>query len=138
MLGGWVHWAPAFENDDAVDWVADWSLAADLSPARDVLLEVVLADEYRSTPGARTIAAAEVVAVVVGIGSVDRLPDQLRLWVSTDRDAASSFDVDAAVLALDRVTAKQSELRELWAKADDDSWLGSVIEIRTRLKRSGR
>ena len=52
MLGGWVHeGCRPFKNDDAFDWVVDWVEADDLSPARDALLEAVLADEYLEAPG---------------------------------------------------------------------------------------
>jgi hypothetical protein len=136
-MGSWG--VGPFENDDAVDWVVDWGDADDLSPARDALLEAVLADDYLEAPqGARAIAAAEVVAVVVGVVPIERLPDQLQEWVSAHRDVAHSLDVDAAILALDRATAEQSELRELWAEADDESWRRVVDALRARLEQFGR
>jgi hypothetical protein len=124
-----------FENDDALDWVVEWEDAEDLSPARDVLDDVLLADDYLdSREGFRGVAAAQVVAVLVGAAPPDTLPEELRTWVAAHPDAANEVDEQSVVLALDRVLAENSELADLWREAGDKSWFDEVRGLRAAVK----
>src|SRR3954454_23069178 len=136
-MGAWG--TGPFENDDALDWVFDWEDADDLSPARDVLSDAMLADDHLEAPeGSRAVAAAQVVAVLVGAAPSDTLPDELRSWVASHPDAANEVDEQSVVIALDRVLAGNSELADLWTAAGDPSWFDEVRRLRAAMKQLPR
>jgi hypothetical protein len=130
-MGAWGH--QAFENDDALDWVAELEEAEDasvLAEAFDAIPED--AEEYVEAPEASTaLAGAEVVAALLG-KPTPSLPEEVTAWVS-GRKGVSPGVVKKARRAVQRVLAN-SELKELWEDAEDFApWKASVEDLLKRL-----
>jgi hypothetical protein len=91
-MGAWGH--SAFENDDALDWVAELEAAEDTSILMTVFEAVLEADEdYIEIPEASiTIAAAEVVTALLGQADPS-LPQEVQAWVARQEnvDGCGSF-----------------------------------------------
>ena len=89
-MGAWG--TGSFENDDAMDWVADLEGSDDLAIVVETLSRVADAgDDYVETPeGAAAVAAAEVVAALLG-ASGPTVTDEVREWVN----AHAELDVPA-------------------------------------------
>ena len=132
-MGAWV--ASAFENDDALDWVSELEDGAvDLVRAG---LAVTQVDYLESPDGSVSIAAAEVVAAAVG-NPAGSLPASVTRWVDAHGASVANAEVVLALAALDRVTAENSELAELWAESDDREWSQSVEDLRNRLNTAAK
>ncbi|SFN43433.1 protein of unknown function [Formivibrio citricus] len=68
QAGAWGE--GAFDNDDALDWVAQCTRSKDITPVSRAL-QAVLSTEYIEAPeGSAAIAAAEVVASAFRINGV--------------------------------------------------------------------
>ena len=127
--------ASAFENDDALDWVSHLEDGAvDLVRAS---LAATKVDYLESPDGSVAIAAAEVVAAAVGNPAAS-LPASVTRWVDAHGASVADADVVLALVALDRVTAENSELAELWAESDDHKWSQSVEDLRNRLSTAAK
>lgn len=137
-MGAWG--SGPFENDDACDWLdelADGGVAA----LREAL---ALADdaEYLEAPdGSVVVAAAEVVARMAAAASDDEpeeadadaeLPDEVTAFLASSGPPATTL-IAAARAALDRVTADDSELRELWQDAEGGAWQAAIDDLKRRL-----
>jgi len=129
-MGSWG--ARAFDNDDAVDFVATLR-----TNGSGVLLNAInevadlTSEEYLEAPSAsRAVAAAEVVAAMVGSPARD-LPSEVVEWVSTAPAPDPSLRASAKA-ALQRVVA-DSELAELWAESGDDSWSEQQADLLERV-----
>lgn len=126
-----------FENDDALDWV--WGLDGEdadevLATALRSVARTSTASYLEVTDGATAVAAATIVASAAD-GETDDLPPEAIEYL---KRAASPEDdlVASAIAALDRVTADQSEVAELWDESDDGpEWRESVAALRQRLVR---
>lgn len=129
-MGTWD--AGPFDNDDAADWLDDLA-SSDPAEWSDIIAEtlttVVDYEDYLEYPeAAEAVAAAAVVASQLP-GMAAYSPEVL------DDDGELDFPQalrDLAVQALDRVTADDSEWRELWADGDDSAF-EVVRELRAAL-----
>lgn len=133
-MGAWG--SGPFENDDACDWLdelADSGVAA-------LRAALALADDaaYLEAPdGSVIVAAAEVVAQM-GVDADDTdtddddAPDELVAFLA-DCGPPPPALVAAARAALDRVTADESELRELWQDAEGGAWQAAIDDLKRRL-----
>jgi hypothetical protein len=128
-VGAWG--SRPFENDDAADWRY---LLVDGGGAE------VVAEALRAVPAAgpvdvrtatNAVAAAAVVGAGLGVAEAE-VPDDVRAWLAEiDPSSWPPLAVEA-VHALDRVLT-QSELRELWDEAEDDSWAAETGALRGRI-----
>ena len=123
----------AFENDDAMDWLAELEDAEDasvLEDAFDAILEV--GEAYVEIPEASVaIAAAEVVAALLG-RAVTSLPEVAIEWVQKQGGVQSTI-VERARSAVNRVS-EDSELQEVWEDSGNyDSWKAAVDDLLGRL-----
>src|SRR3954470_23238720 len=129
-MGAWD--VGAFENDDAMDWIATLEERGDAA-VRATLATVAdadAADDVETGAAAEALAAAEVVAALAG-HAADSLPDEVRAWV--DGHGVPPEDlVELALRAAARVE-RSSELRELWDEAGDEKWVATVRDLRFRL-----
>ena len=125
----------SFDNDSARDFMAE--VVQDGEVALREAFEVVLdpdMDYVEVEEGARTLAAAEILAAVL-MGDTQRLTDAgLRHWVQ-NADKTSLSDLRGlAAEALNRVLAPESELPEQWEDtADSGAWLSDVQRLRSTL-----
>lgn len=135
-MGAWE--ATSFGNDAAMDWVAQLEDDGAAAVAR-ALTAAVGADDHLDVPGGEeAVAAAEVVAAVLGQPAAE-LPPAVQTWVQDNHGSVSLADAQLALQALDRVSSDTSELYELWVEdAEDPEWSASIAEVRQRLERSLR
>ncbi|MGH3360852.1 MAG: DUF4259 domain-containing protein [Nocardioides sp.] len=134
-MGAWG--TGPFDNDDAADWSADLENADD--PAHlieeTLALAVAATDHLQVDVANQAVGAAAALASGLAAGlDVDPSYGPQDITVSPTPELAS-----LAVRALDRVTARDSEWRELWEESDESAAaLASVARIRTALEGVGQ
>ncbi len=87
-MGVWG--AKSFENDDALDWVADLDEANDIEPVTKALNYIVNGDsDYLEIPECSVaVAAAEIVAALRGFPVSDP-PDEVQDWIENKKPSVS-------------------------------------------------
>lgn len=129
-MGAWG--AGPFENDDAADWVYELEGVNDANVVREAL-DVSEAEYLEVDQGAVAVAAAAVVAAALGSGHLS-LPDEVVGWLGHNRGSLTSSDALLAIAAAERTLAAESEIRELWDEAEDDSWVQETESLVRRLR----
>ena len=125
--------AGAFDNDDALDWVADLEESEGMSALEDALDAIFHDDsEYVEAPEcSMAVAAAEVIAALARRPSTD-LPDGVRAWVRGKAIPDEKLRQRARE-AITRIL-QSSELQELWAESPDAAaWTASLQNLQERL-----
>lgn len=149
-MGAWG--TGSFENDDALDWLAEWSDAKEGpgdedEPGRFAYVIGALAvavDEkgyLDSDAGACALAAAEAVAAANGkpdpsLKKNDGDVAALVTWARSKHadDLRNPQAKQLALQAVDRVLADESELAELWSESEEaENWRKAVDGLRARL-----
>jgi hypothetical protein len=130
-MGAWG--AGIFENDEALDWAAEFLDAPSPSALHRAFQAVIKADsDLDADSCSAALAAAEVVAAAKGNATTD-LPDELRDWATQNASAATSALIGEAVAAIDRI-GHASELRDLWSEgAEMATWTLALDDLRVRL-----
>jgi hypothetical protein len=129
-MGAWG--VESFENDDALDWLADLEQADDEQFLVETLTAAIEEAGYLEVGVAsNAIAAAEVVATLAG-RPAPNLPKVAVAWAATHAVPDPGSLVALALGALDRIERK-SELASLWVEGYAELWLAAVAELRTRL-----
>ena len=140
-MGAWG--TGSFENDDAMDWVADLQAADDLRLVHETLARAADAgDAYLEMPeGAAAVAAAEVVAALLGAPG-PTMPEEARDWVTTHASLeVPAGTVGLAVAALARVRSDPavSEILDCWKDSDHlADWLAALDDLERRLRPPSR
>ncbi len=131
-MGAWG--LGSFENDTALDWVFGFENSKDFSLIEEAL-DVVPGLELDADQGSQAIAAAEIVAALIGRGRAnDDLPEEVAAWLPTVQSLDAQSLRGMAVQALDAVLSQDSELRELWAETEDfEAWKGDVEALKALL-----
>ena len=131
-MGAWE--AGSFDNDDAADWVNDFSDEPSRKLIESTLKAVTdIGDEYLEAPeSSMAIAAAEVVAALQNAPH-PKLPEGLQEVVSNSKIASDKNLVNLALKAVERVKTN-SELKELWEEGDASEWLTAINSLEERLK----
>ncbi|NOX55940.1 MAG: DUF4259 domain-containing protein [Planctomycetes bacterium] len=131
-MGAWGH--NSFENDDALDWVADLEESQDMSAILKALNAVTdEAGDYIEAPEcSMAIAAAEVVAALCG-NAASSLPDEVNEWLKGKPKPDPQLAAKARQ-AIDVILA-DSELKELWEEIEEDypKWIAVLEDIKSRL-----
>lgn len=130
-MGAWGY--GNFENDDAMDWVADLEGYSDDGMIIDTLNSIIdQADDYPEAPDcAIAIAAAETVAAQLGEPHED-CPEEIGAWLE-GRTAPSASLIAKARQAIE-VILSDSELKDLWQKSEEfDAWQSSLEDLLSRL-----
>jgi len=132
-MGAWG--TGIFESDGALDFVdmviQTEDLAAIESALHDVLGEEDYLDAYVGETG---LVSGEVIAALRG--HPGELPDDLREWI-TKLGPASDEMVSLAQRAVQRVIAKDSEIRDLWEETDEFAvWRAGIDNLLQRLANS--
>jgi hypothetical protein len=135
-VGAWG--TGAFENDDALDWIAEFCEEPGEEGLRAALSAAADADGYlESSDASNALAAAEVVAALNGAPTADTvvaedyLPIVARMGLPVSRELRA-----LALRAIDRVTS-DSELKELWDEAESPApWYAAVAALRDRVSGS--
>jgi len=139
-MGAWG--TGSFENDEALDWVAELEESRGLKLVKAALRDVVDAgDGYlEANVASRGLAAAEVVA---GLNDApgDDLPEEVENWIEEQRGRG----VDLSALALEALARlrTKSELWDLWHEgpenggADAKAWVEVLAKLEARLRGDG-
>jgi hypothetical protein len=137
-MGAWG--AGTLENDTAMDFLGglalDGGAAEDEARVRAAITAVVGGDGYLDQDEANeALAAAEVIAAAAGRPLAGEDPSASEyLETVAGRSPGLAQLAGTALPALDRVTADESELRELWEEGDAAHWLAAVDDLRDRLR----
>lgn len=127
-------WGPgSFENDDALDWLADLVDGGGMDVVQGAF-DMVVDGEYLEAPeAASALAAAEVVAALAG-RPVDDLPEDAAEWVAAKARHPGDRLVRRARAVVQRVRA-DSELKELWEEDGEvpTEWHAAVDDLLRRL-----
>lgn len=130
-MGAWGY--GNFENDDAMDWVADLEGYSDDGMIIDTLNTIIdQADDYPEAPDCSgAVAAAEAIAALLGEPHED-CPDEIDVWAE-GRTSPSATLVAKARQAVE-VIMSNSELKDLWQESEDfEAWQSSLEDLLTRL-----
>lgn len=128
-MGAWG--LQSFDNDDALDWLAELAESEDLSVLKAAL---VCEEDYIESPEAcNALAAGEVVLALLGKPRVE-LPEEAQEWVEHHRLDAKPL-VPLAIKILTQILGEDSELKELWEETEDfEAWQQDVQGLLGRLK----
>lgn len=128
-MGTWDY--HNFDNDDAADFAEAFRLNPNEASLYEVLATAAEADDYlEADEASQALAAAEIVAAILGHPAADFLPGLL-LAVN-----GMEVDDDLADLAVEAVEAvvRKSELQEEWANSPDyPQWQQQQQDLLTRL-----
>ena len=131
-MGSWAY--DSFDNDDALDWVADLEESVGSNSIVEALAGVTNeADDYlEASECAMAIAAAEVVAALAG-HRPSTLPEGVLEWLEGKKDPNLELRTKAQD-AIDAVV-NDSELKEQMEENKEDfpKWLDYLAQLRTRL-----
>ncbi len=123
-----------FENDDAADWA--WTLQeSDGLDAVERTLGALADGGYIEAPEAsERLAAAEVVAALLGHPSAD-LPVDVARWIAEHRGLDARPLRDAALNHVRAALGGNSELRGLWEENEEDFpfWKATAEALIARL-----
>ncbi|MDN3577785.1 DUF4259 domain-containing protein [Chitinimonas viridis] len=125
----------SFDNDDALDWIAECTQANGTQSVQLVLEQVIRAKYIETELGAAAIVAAEIVSAARGKSNA-AMPAELRAWVARQPAGTLVALAPRAKLALDRVQRTAiSELAQQWEEAGAAKWRGAVAALQGRLAR---
>jgi len=132
--GAWSH--ESFENDSALDWVAEFQEQPTAAFLRSTLARGTTGKLIESFDGESIIAAAEVVAASLGYAGKG-FPQELAPIVAKSGVTFRALAPQAKA-ALNGVLGAKSELRESWSLHADGRtrWEGSVRGLLSRLSPS--
>lgn len=134
-MGAWGM--GSFENDGASDFLLD--VADDgadrVIAAIDAVTAADAGEDIEAPDGTEAIAAAEIVAAVHGRPLPDAPEEEFTAAVEACREGLPADIRDRARQTVTRVRdAEESELRQLWAEADEyDQWVAGVNDLLERL-----
>jgi Domain of unknown function (DUF4259) len=123
----------SFENDYAMDWVATLVLESDTAFVYSTLEKAKKQTYVHEPKVCSAVAAAEVVAAMLGHPSSD-LPPNLTQWIKTHTQRPTPAQVALAREVLGRVLdAEHSELAAFWPDSDPEGWRAMVRGVIGRL-----
>lgn len=132
-MGTWSH--EPFGNDDANDWVYDLEGSSDLSIVEQALDDALEAEDYLEAPeGANAVAAVEVLAKLLGKGTQsDAYTEKIDEWIKTVNEQPSTALLEKAKRVLERVSAEDSELHDLWSEVGNKEWAASIDALKAAI-----
>jgi len=125
-----------FENDDALDWVADLESAEDFSPLQEVLNMITESEGYLESPDcSNALAAAEVIAAIISQDSTDeRIQEEAYEFIEKHRGNVTDNLKAQAISSIQKII-ENSELKDLWSETDEiETWLKTQNQLLTRLQ----
>lgn len=127
-----------FENDDAMDWAFDLSECFGLDQVDRVLRPARDGDYLEAPDACEALAAAEIVAALLGRPASD-LPVDVARWIAEHRGLDARPYREAALAHARATLGGNSELRELWAQNEPDFpfWKATVEALIARLSSAG-
>jgi hypothetical protein len=134
-MGAWS--VGSFENDDALDFLAEITESDDLSLIRKVFDNVITSTEYVEAPDAcQAIVGAEIIAAAIGRPTAEAQQNtSLNQWLTQIQPTIDNALIVQAIEALTLILAPNSELRELWEDSEYYAeWKSAMIELRQQLE----
>lgn len=134
-MGAWG--SQTFENDTALDWVADFVEIGELEMIQETLETAIEGDDepVDVDVACEALAACEVLAHLNGKpGGEHSTTPELDAWIKGFRKKAPAALYKLAGKAIERVLDEESELRLLWEDAGDNGWIKDVKDLQARLK----
>lgn len=131
-MGAWGH--GGFDNDDALDFVAELTAGETWAPAAAALASVIEVgpDYLEPLAASKALAAGEVITAAAGRPPT-KLPAEVAAW-GAKATAPDRGLIETAHRAIERAL-KDSELRNLWSESPKASmWQREVEELLTRLR----
>ena len=130
-MGAWG--SKSFENDDAMDWVAEFKEAG-ADAVRSSLEAALNAGEELDEPEAcEALAAAEIVAAVKTGDQSNIDEEAVTALTKFAEKIGTSEHIRLAKDAVARIKSK-SELRDLWEETDEfGDWIKTVEALEARL-----
>lgn len=127
-----------FDNDDAMDWVEELQHGAGLDAMTRVLCASPGGACIEAPDASRSLAAAEVVAALLGRPASD-LPVEVARWVSENRGHDARALREAALHHVRAIVSDNSELRELVEEneAEYPFWKARQESLIARLEAAG-
>ncbi len=132
-MGTWG--SGSFENDDASDFLLEFQ--NDGIAALWRVFEITNAEYLEAPEAQRAVAGAEIVALVSDPERHDEtispaFPETIARLAPLLKPHLTELRV-AAVLALNRVLADKSELKELWEEGDPSEWTNAIGKLKDSL-----
>ena len=130
-MGAWG--SGSFENDDAMNWIAELPT---IEPEDLIRIFSEAADDpnYFEAPAASIVVAAAELIAAVNRSPANGAPPEIHQWAA-NREVPTPELKALALRALDRVR-KNSELKDLWLEADGlNDWTAAIQDLQTRLGR---
>ena len=133
-MGAWG--TGAFENDDALDFVADVIGGAGLELIEAALTSALHAgDDFLEAPeGEEVLAAASILALIKDHSRIDdTTPEDLTAWLAAAPSPSADL-LETARQAVARVVTEPSELLDLWGDTEElEAWKAAVSALSTKL-----
>ena len=131
QAGAWGE--GSFDNDDALDWVAECTHSNGIAPVAQAFRAVLDAKYIEAPLGSAAVAAAEIVAAALGKPSAS-LPPEVQSWVRKQSAKELSQLAPLARKVLARIQdPKVSELRQLWSEGKPNKWSSVITDLEARL-----
>ncbi len=133
IAGGWD--IGPFDNDDALDYVYELQEYDTHQALRQALGKPCVSASYLEAPtGAQAIAAAEVIAAILGNPAAN-LPGEVEEIVSSYDGRIDAKLLDSAKACVERVLdTESSELAQLWQEVGEfEQWQALTRGLITRL-----
>ncbi|MEM8977268.1 MAG: DUF4259 domain-containing protein [Pseudomonadota bacterium] len=130
-MGAWG--LKSFDNDDAMDWVAEFEEAG--AEAIKTTLDAALndIDELEAPEACEALAAAEIVAATKTGDQSNLSEHALTALAKYAGEVATPENLVLAKGAIGRIKSN-SELRDLWQDTDEfDAWIKDVEALEARL-----
>lgn len=134
-MGAWA--TGSFDNDDATDWIATLMEHGDMGFVHETIADLLAVDGYiEASQAACALAAIETLAAALGRPTpVAQANENLAHWLAGSHPIADPTMTADALVAIDRIMGRQSELCELWKEsASFDEWQSRVATLRGRLQ----
>jgi len=124
----------SFENDGAMDWVGELERTQDLAAVARVLCTPRNGEYVEVDEGSASLAAAEVVAALLGKPSSE-LPLEVARWISEHRGLEAGTYRENALSHARAILSGNSELRALWEQDESEFpfWKARVEALIARL-----
>lgn len=133
-MGAWGH--KNFENDDASDWLYDFSENNTIDFLIETI-EVVFEEDYlESDISSATLAAIEAIALIKGVSNED-IEELEGVKIKKIEKELNGKIYNRCILSIDRILNKENnELYELWEETESfEDWINEVKNLRNRIEK---
>ncbi|MBC7902185.1 MAG: DUF4259 domain-containing protein [Gemmatimonadaceae bacterium] len=123
-----------FENDDAMDWLGEFSESPSIAGLRNPIDEILNNTDYIEAPDASiALAAAATIAAIKGKPSA-AFPDDFEI---PELEIDNGL-IDDAIIAMRKISEDpDSELKQLWEESEESmGWHNTIFSLAGNLEKS--